>query len=170
MLCLSLVYLLQNNPSVCAKYIDSSTERIIVICDCAPGFYGIDFCEPIADYVRLPPLFSALAGAHLKHPALLNGVYDETVELPGYDSQLPAIQDFSIPLNPFGTTVRVPINVVFSAFKIIDGSRFGQLLPTPSKNISINMSINQPLPSSLASMSYSTLGMGLNQRRLSIDV
>ncbi len=136
---------------MCAKYIDPSTG-IRAICDCAPGFYGIDFCEPVADFIRLPPFFSVLAGAHLKHPALLNGVYDET-NINATEHQFPGDQVLSIPLNnsliPIGsasTNVRVPTYVVYSAFKVVnneDDSVYGDLaLATPSKDISINTSIN----------------------------
>jgi hypothetical protein len=153
---------------VCAKYIDPSTG-IRAICDCAPGFYGIDFCEPIADFVRLPPFFSALAGAHLKHPALRNGVYDETVITGSYFNERSLFSEpsgFSIPLNPLGRTVDATINTVFSAFDCKTYSHANsttEISPTPSKSISLSITINEPLSSS-SNVRYNALGMGFIQR------
>ncbi len=149
---------------MCAKFIEPSTAEIRVICDCASGFYGIDYCDPITDFVRLPPFFSRLAGAHLKHPALLNGAFDESnIEImtygPSSPQQVPQLQYFSIVVN---NSLRgfpaAPVNVVRSAFKTIDQDEDTDSIdPIPAKQLSLRITINEPLSRNFTD--YSALGM-----------
>ncbi len=147
---------------MCAKFINPSSAEIDVVCDCATGFYGIDFCEAIADFIRLPPFFSALAGAHLKHSALLNGAFDER-NINALASrpivQSPRLQNFSIPLDPSGRIVHAPINAVHSAFKTIDQDLGWDSLinSVPEKGILVSANINDMLPRTPA-QSFSVIG------------
>jgi hypothetical protein len=48
------VFTTGNNPSECFHVLDIATGETTYVCDCAKGFFGIDYCEPIDALVKLP--------------------------------------------------------------------------------------------------------------------
>ena len=106
--------------------LDPKSGVMIGICDCDKGFYGIDFCEPISDFIRLPVINSLAATAKIIDSRIVGG---ETVVVPfsspraglAQVSQNAVQLQCSIPISSPAMVWNVTIPVVQSVFKAFLG-------------------------------------------------
>jgi hypothetical protein len=152
------------NPSRCFRAIDPILKTVEVVCDCAEGYYGIHFCEPLNDYVELPVLSSVAVGVHLEHPVLENGRYDSDNTTFGdalcpneiCADFFPEISNLVIPLaleskdgddDDNNESVTISIMSVGSVFQLEPRGLSGDYGMQSFKILSIAGSVNSPLES-----------------------
>ena len=101
---------MSDNPSQCFyAYNIRFSGKAQVVCDCAAGFFGFDFCDTPNNYLRLPSVVSELGGLHLTSPVLASGSFNASVTVT--PTLLKSVQDPSQNRNTF----LLPINASTSS-------------------------------------------------------
>jgi hypothetical protein len=62
------------NPSECYRVLDIPSGNTTGVCDCAKGFYGVHYCEPIDTFFRLPAYITSRGGNVLRDSRLVGGL------------------------------------------------------------------------------------------------
>ena len=142
---------------MCYRVFDPTAGTTRGVCDCAPGFFGVDYCEPINQFTELPQFASELAGLHIDNTILDIDLQDN--EIQGNNFQYPFPMNFSWR----GAVVEIP--VVYSAFACTPTSSNPPEAPEAplapsflfiqtSQNMNINesvaVSVNNNVPVNLA--------------------
>ena len=178
---------MDNNPSECFRAFDADLFTVRVICDCAQGYFGADYCEPIDDYLRLPTIVSQLGGLHMKSRLLKGGEFNSNVTVSSNNVQVPFlnIKTFEIPF-PNDVVYNVTMPAVYSVWawdsqsetftfspavsnqtiSLFSNARVELSLPPMQELVNLNAPTNveyqciPPLPNGLAFLSDSAVITG----------
>lgn len=146
----------RNNPSHCDivldpnDFLDASAPQ--VVCDCATGYTGLNFCEPVQDaFIQLPPIVTDFHDLALSHPLLDSGSYHFSVTTM---DQIVRSSFLVIPITSsdgsVSTAVPLYIATVRSAFQLSSASEIEAVCSflcaamTPF-DLSLSLSLHQSL-------------------------
>jgi hypothetical protein len=108
------VFTTGGNPSECFRVLDLATGNITGVCDCAKGFYGVDYCESIFDaFVKLPAYVTQFGGNVIRDSRLVNGAQSLDVVA---DSQFPKERSFALQFSNQNASINVTLPAAISAF------------------------------------------------------
>lgn len=109
------VFTTAGNPSECFRVLEPLSGVTKGICQCTAGFYGVDYCEPIAAFIRLPVFASQYGGLNITDSRIVSGSVSSAFN---ESSQIPYLKTFAVTVISPPATRSVDIPCVNSAFEL----------------------------------------------------
>lgn len=100
-----------NNPSVCLVMFDPVAGKKTIRCDCAEGYFGIEWCEPLSDFLPLSSVVTTKSGLHINSSLLVNETFNANVIDP-HDAF--GTQTFAVPF--LNGTYNISFITMFTVF------------------------------------------------------
>jgi Leucine-rich repeat (LRR) protein len=121
------------NPSRCLRVFDPVERATIGVCDCAGGFSGEEYCEPIDRFIQLPVYATAVAGLDLSGDSRVD-LSQLSNRVPAF-SQFPQLTTFTVPVDGEAAALEIP--AVRSAFELSTESN----APLPAAQVRIDAAL-----------------------------